>query len=475
MNALIAKLAAQVEDLNAKQTACLVAADADGVTEEDRAEHLAEFDRLQKEKETAQASLRRAEQLARDQAAADAPRTAPAHQPAGHNPHDAVAAGRPGELTVPARAKRHGPLVAFKAREKDAYAAGLWLAGALCGDVRDFERMTYFRGKARELGMEFTENPSASYAPSANLTGLSNQQGGFFVPEVIDTTIIEVVLNYGVLRRLAEVVPMTSDTRTTPRYSARMVAYWIGRGQKPASSDPAWNAIQLIAKDLAAMTKIGRQIDEDSLIDLGEKVTMSMGEAFALAEDAAGFNGDGSSTYGGITGLLTALGLAANANCVKTATGHATPASLTNQDFTAVEAAAPNYLGADWRWYCHKAFYWNSMANLGLVAGGNRVDTIAEGPNQRTFHGYPVEFVNVMPAAPASGAIGAILADLKMAVKIGDRRGRTIQSGYENDDFTRQLMTILGTERVDINVHTVADPLGDANAPGGPVMALKLG
>lgn len=60
-------------------------------------------------------------------------------------------------------------------------------------------------------------------------------------------------------------------------------------------------------------------------------------------------------------------------------------------------------------------------------------------------------------------------------MKLGDRRGRTVQTGYENDDFTRQLMTILGTQRVDVNVHTVVDPLGDANTVGGPVMALKLG
>jgi hypothetical protein len=73
------------------------------------------------------------------------------------------------------------------------------------------------------------------------------------------------------------------------------------------------------------------------------------------------------------------------------------------------------------------------------------------------------------------GNIAALFADLGMGVKVGDRRGRTVQAGYENDDFTKQLITILGTQRLDINVHTVVDPKGDSTISGGPIMALKLG
>lgn len=468
MNELIAKLNSQIEDLNAQQSAALTAADAEGVSDEDRGKHLAEFDRLQADKDKLHASLTRAQTLARDQAAAASPRTPPVVQDV-YNPHAPVVR----DIVIPARAKRHGPLVAYKGREKDAYMAGVWVAGALCAHPGDFERAMAYRTRARDMGMDFIENPNEG--PQSSLTGLSNQSGGFFVPEIIETTVIELTLQYGVLRQRAEVVPMTSDTLTTPRWATAMTAYWIGRGQRPTSSDPAWNAVQLIAKDLGALTKISRQLSEDSLIDIGEKVTVNIARAFALAEDNAGFNGDGSSTYGGITGLLTALTQSANSNCLVTATGHTTVGALTNADFLNVAGKAPNYPGADWRWYCHKQVWAQSMANLALTAGGNRVDTVAAGPSQTMYMGYPVEFVNVMPAAPSSGNIAVLFADLGLAVKVGDRRGKTIQAGYENDDFTRQLVSILGTERVDVNCHTIADPLSDANAPGGPVMGLKLG
>jgi len=472
VNELLAKLHKQIDDVNAAQAAALAAAEAEGVSAEDKAKHLAEFDRLQGDKDKARESLTRAQKLAADQAEAAAPARPPiitgGITPASFDPLAAVSFDR---VTVPARARRHGALVAFKDRERDAYAAGVWCAAMIAsGHQADFEVAQFYKQKAREIGLGFVSGGS----PQAALTGLSNQSGGYFVPEVIDTRIHELSLEYGVLRRLAEIVPMNSDTKTTPRWAGAMVAYWIGRGSAPTSSDPSWNAVQLVARDMGAMTKIAKQLDEDSLIDLGEKVTVNVARAFALKEDDAGFNGDGSDTYGGVNGLLTRVVESGNSSCLITATGETTVGALTNTSFLSVTGAAPNYKGANWAWLCHKKVWAQSIARLQLAGGGNNVDSIASGGRPQHL-GSPVEFVNVMPSAPTSGQVAVLYADLSMAVKVGDRRGRTVQAGYENDDFTKQLVTLLGTQRVDVNVHTVKDPLGDANGVGGPVMALKLG
>jgi hypothetical protein len=62
-----------------------------------------------------------------------------------------------------------------------------------------------------------------------------------------------------------------------------------------------------VAKDLAAFGKMTAQLNEDALIDLGDKWAMAAAVAFSYAEDNAAFNGDGTSTYGGITGLFTKI------------------------------------------------------------------------------------------------------------------------------------------------------------------------
>ena len=97
---------------------------------------------------------------------------------------------------------------------------------------------------------------------------------------------------------------------------------------------------------------------------------------------------------------------------------------------------------------------------------------VEEGPSMQ-FLGYDVVFSQVMPTAANVGVstVGVLFGDLELAAKMGDRRQRAIQSGFENDDFTRQLMTILATQRVDINVHTIVDPKNPTQP--GPILGLK--
>lgn len=467
---LIAKLNKQIADVKAKQQAALAASEADGVSAEDRTKHIAEFDRLQAEKEGAQANLKRAEAMDREEeeAAAEAERrrvaakTTPVTQPivppvhAGGNGAPNVGGG----TVIPAHVRRVGPLKAFKGPDAElrAYKTGLWVAARMYGHGPSLER-------CRELGIE---------GPQATLSTTDNNKGGYFVPDVMSTTVMELQEQYGVIRRLADVEPMSSETWKGPRWTNSMVAYWVSQGNAPTQSEPGWDTIELTAKDLAAFGKMTRQLSEDALIDLGDKWAMAAAVAFSYAEDNAAFNGTGASSYGGITGLLPKVVLAANAASLVTATGHTTLGALTVGDFNSVIGKFPNYPAAKPVWLCHKEVYANSMLGLQMAAGGVTARDIQEG-GRPSFGGYPVEFVNVMPKAASvtTGVTGILFADLALAVKFGDRRVRTLRSGEINDDMIKQLITLFAASRVDINVHTVVDPKDSAVA--GPVVGLKLG
>jgi hypothetical protein len=131
---LIAKLNAKVAKLAARQRDLLAESQADGVSDEDKAKKLKEFDDVQAEREAAKADLRRAEGLYADE---QTPRVAAVVQPP-HNPHaPSVGVDVGGEdwsaanIRVPARCRRHNALKVFKGRdgEREAYAAGLFYAG----------------------------------------------------------------------------------------------------------------------------------------------------------------------------------------------------------------------------------------------------------------------------------------------------------------------------------------------------------
>lgn len=364
---------------------------------------------------------------------------------------------------IPAGLGRGVKLRAFRGEnaERNARQAGLWCLATLFGDERS--RSMY----AEQYG------PQDLY--HATLSTSSNQHGGYFVPEVMENAIIELMREYGVIRRNAEAVTMTSDSQSQPRWAGKMTAYYVAEGAAPTKSNPAWDLVTLVAKNLGAYTKMTRNLSEDSQIALAERVAAIAANAFAEAEDKAAFIGDGTSAYGGITGILPKLIEAGNAASLYTATGLSTLATLTLASFNAVVGMLPQYAErANPKWYMHKSVYYAGPGPLQSAAGGNTVRDIAEGVVPR-FLGHDVEFVEAMPTAAnvTSGVTGIVFGSLSLGVKFGERRGRTFEVGMENDDFTKQLMTLLSTQRYDVNVHTVVDPT-NSSLPG-PIIGLKLG
>lgn len=460
MKELLAKIKAlsqQIESRKAQAESLLVKAEAEGTTAEDREKFLAESDKIQAEiaplLADATALQNRVNLLTAAGSFVNSPAVPPIAVAPAVTPHQSPAAG---QQTVPATQRRPAKLKAFRSHE-DAYQAGLWLAATFFGHA-----------PSRQAHEE-------RYGPVATtMSGSSNANGGYFVPDVMDTAIVELTEMYGVARRLCDVAPMTSDTWQGPRWTGSISTYFVGEGSAPTSqSEPTWDMISLVAKCLAAYGKITNQLREDSLIDLAEKWVEYAAVALANKEDDCLFNGTGASTYGGITGLLTKIIDSANAASLYTATGHTTLASLTIADYAACVGRFPSYPGASPAWLCHKEAWANSMLPLQMAAGGATSDAIAAG-GKPMFLGYPVEFVNVATRAASltTGVTGILFADLKLAAKFGDRRGRTFRAGEINDDMIKQLQTLFVSERFDINVHSVVDPKNSSNP--GPVIGLKI-
>lgn len=449
---------AKIDELTAKQAGILEAAEKNenGILTKDQQ---AEFDLLEEQKGSLEATYLAALKVEKSQARSNEI----IRQPIVGQPitHHTPAADRFSDFSFAnsAPATPRQALKAFKGQdaERNAYAAGMWALATFAGDHP-------LKAKAKEW--------CQSHGLQATLMTGDNAAGGYLVPNVMGDTIIELAETFGVFRRNAEIQPMTSGTWSGPRWSGAMVAYWVAEGSAPTSSDPRWNKVNLTAKDLAAMTKVTNQVNEDSIVVLGDKVAMCAALAFATAEDQAGFDGDGSSTYGGIAGLSTLLLQSVNAASLHAAAStHTTLATLTLADYNGLLGKFPEYPGAVPKWFCHKAVWAASMVPLQLAAGGATAQDIREG-GKPTFLGYTVEFVQARPTTYAISTIPVLFGDLSLSSKLGDRRSQSIQSGWVNDDFTKQQFTLLATERVDIANHTIVDPINSTKA--GPVMGLQL-
>ena len=348
-------------------------------------------------------------------------------------------------IMVPATAKRK---VAHYDSPEDAYTAGQFVLASIFGNK-----------KSREWCGEHGLQIKAAHST------LENEKGGYLVPEVMETSIIRLVEERGVFRSRGFVYPMGSDSATIPRRSGGFTVYYPGEGQAITASDLQLNQVKLAAKKAAILTAISTELDEDAVSTLASLITQELAYAFASAEDSEGFNGDGTSTFGGTVGLKSAL---AAGSIQDAASGNTTVATLDLLDFRKALGKLPRFPGMMPVWYMHSTVYHEAAARLMDAAGGNTSMDIANGTAEQ-FLGYPVQFVQAMPSVADIGVstIAAYVGDLGMASTMGTRRGVTIASD-SSIYFTSDQIAIRGTQRYDINIHEK----GTATA-AGPMVAVK--
>ena len=343
--------------------------------------------------------------------------------------------------------------------DKEAYRFGQWFISCVAAPTLPNGERIYSKNVqwAQENGLAVKAQ-----------SGATNIDGGALVPEEFDTTIIDLRESFGVFRRNTKVTPMASDTKTVPRRLSGLTAYFVGDNAAITESQKGWDNVNLVAKKIATLTKYSSEVAEDAVINMGDDLAGEIAYAFANKEDECGFNGDGTSTYGGITGVRAALlGLSVTIGDIAGLVVGAGNlySELTLANFNSVVGRLPQYAdtpGAGW--FVHRTFYYETMQRLELAAGGVTANEVATG-NRRArplFLGYPVNFAQVMPKVEANSQICCLLGDLGLGSRFGDRRQTTIaidtSVGFANDQWA-----IRGTQRFDIVVHDV----GNAHATAG--------
>ncbi|HEY2178108.1 MAG TPA: phage major capsid protein [Caulobacteraceae bacterium] len=359
----------------------------------------------------------------------------------------------------PSAHKLYGKLKHFQDREIDgrtvravdqAYAAGMWFKATIFGDDAAVDW-------CKSHGMAVTK---------AQGEGVDSA-GGFLVPEELLANIIVLREEFGVFRKECQVVPMGSDTLNWPRRVGGLTAYFTGENTAITESQAQWDNINLTAKKLGALTRMSNEIAEDAVVSVADWLVGEIAYAFAAKEDDCGFNGDGTSTYGGMRGI-TQIFADGSHTAGQYTTSSATLTALVAADFTGVMGVLPQYALQRAKWYMSQQMFYSAAGTVLAKAGGNTIATLATDPLQPRLLGFPVVIAQKLPiAAPGSGKVQFLFGDLSKAAALGERRGVTIRRSdhryFENDQIG-----LLGTERFDINCHDLGDTV-----TAGPLVAAK--
>lgn len=335
--------------------------------------------------------------------------------------------------------------------EENAYRVGQWIKGTIFsdGEARDW---------CRDHGVLITRAQSEGV----------NSAGGFLVPNEMMNAIIDLRETFGVFRANAQLVPMSSDTLMWPRRTGGLTAFFTGENTAVTESQATWDNVNLVAKKLAVLTRLSTELSEDAVVSIADIMTSEIAYAFASKEDDCGFNGDGSSTYGGIRGLTQLIiDNSHNASKVAAPSGQPTFVTLTGATIASLIGALPAFALPRAKFYMSSVGFAVTIERLSSAAGGNTISTL-DGSVQYRYLGFPIVITQKLPTVTTTlnGSVMMLFGDLALASAIGERRSATIRRSDERY-FEQDQIGILGTERVDIVNHDVGD-----NTNAGPIVGL---
>ncbi len=380
--------------------------------------------------------------------------------------------------TIPAAARHHQKITAFVddaafTAEEKAYRFGMYALAKAANDIPQAYRFPQAQRFARDQNLY-----ASGHVYATHLEGGSDTSGSHnFVPDEFGTDLIRLRETYGVARQLCKIQTMSSDTRTDPKWSSGLTAYFVGEGASGTTSDMQHSVVRLTAKKLMAISTYSSELAEDAVIDIGNTIAQEMAYAYSLKEDQCFIDGDGTSTYGGIIGLrpsFATLSIGTAPGFRDTTTSN-TWAATVIADLTSLISVVPVYAQMGMRFLCSSQYYYQVMVPLLNAAGGVTGSELQDGFRTPRFQGIPVTFSQVMPTATATSSIAVMLGNFAMAATLGDRRRETLEFSKDAtidsvNLFTNDLLAIRATERIDINVHSFG-----SNTVAGPIVALSTG
>ena len=284
--------------------------------------------------------------------------------------------------------------------------------------------------------------------------------GGALVPQELSKAILDIREEYGAFRRRARLVPMASDETVVPRRPGTTSAYFFGENSAATSTSITVDKVGLTAKKIGSLVLVSSEVEDDAIPDMVDFIANEIAWAFAAKEDDCAFNGDGTSTYGGMRGILQIV-LDGNhaAAKVTAASGHNTFLTLDATDIGNLMAQVRASAIPRAAWYISQTGFAQTFCRLAGAAGGAYLYTGEINGIQTPFYlGFPVILCQKMPLISTTLTGKGMLAfgDMYDGAVLGERRGITLARSPHRY-FDMDQIGILGTERFDAVIHDMGD------------------
>jgi len=214
--------------------------------------------------------------------------------------------------------------------------------------------------------------------------------GGYLVPDVTKSKILELLSTYGQARKLFTIMPMGSNPIINiPSVNTGATAYFVNEGAPPTSSKPTLSQLTLTAKKLLGVVAVSRELMEDAIVDVSDFVVQQLAKAIAQKEDSACF-----SDTSPFTGIFSTAVNASNFGF-----SYGLDSSISNLSYDVLLGAVYGLdqsllMGA--KWAMHRTVF----AKIRELKDSNGRPLVydANADNPATLFGFPVVLIERAPA-----------------------------------------------------------------------------
>jgi HK97 family phage major capsid protein len=252
------------------------------------------------------------------------------------------------------------------------------------------------------------------------LNETTSADGGYLVPIEFEKGILMRIEDYSKIRKLATVVPMSSNVKKLNSVIAKVTVNKTGELQPITASRPTFGEPVLTAEKYTGSTTMSSELEEDAETSVIDNLMQQYAEQFAYKEQYSFIN----STVSGSEGLLVVSGVSA----INMITG-TTFSQIQYDDCSAMikKLFTISPIEAENGTFLMSYTPYDVLAMKKDTTGNYLLPVIPTEAIPARILGRPVVVVNEMPQTTATATKFVIYADLKKHLFIGDRRAMRIK------------------------------------------------
>jgi len=257
------------------------------------------------------------------------------------------------------------------------------------------------------------------------------------LPVQYNAQVVELVSAYGAARRFGTVFPLGAGTVKLPKLTTDPAFGLIAASGTVTEKSPQVGWVTFTPEKFGGLVRLPSELDEDSIIAIGQFVARYSARQLALVEDSNFFigTGAGSGANGSVKGLCVST--IDNSKVVQMASTKTKYSDATLANLRSIRATVDAPVIGMGAYYMHPSF---EQHLSGLNTAGDKPYQ-ANGSRGATLDGYAINWVDIMPAYSTSANVSKVFAlfgDLSyqyLATRGGVRMDTSKEAGFTTDEI----------------------------------------